>query len=573
MKAIKKIVAVIMCLCMVLGCTSFAAFAAGDTGSITIQNPSDSEATVVGKTFNIYKVFDAIPSGDVTVYSWALDKNGDEAFYDFFFDPTNGVIKEKEANIVNAVDYVASFDEKDGINYRLSQLADRLHTYIEEKNESETIIEPITVSTNNSSDTSVTADNLGFGYYLIYDATNLSGDTSAVRSAVMLKSTTADVTITIKANRPQIQKYVLGNDDVFVKATSVNIGDVVTFKIDLVVPSHNHYPNYKYYVEDTMHESMTLVPDSIVVYKDGAQVNEGEYYDIGTSTRGADIKVDFSDYIEDSFKYPVGTKISIEYKATINGEIEAGIANNNTATLYYSNDPAANNNTPEDTEGSTSSVASVYTYTFVFTKFSEDAHGNFSTTTRLANAKFQVYEVDKDGNRVLIKFSLKKAKEGTPDEHDVYVVDPNGDIDTVVSWNGKAPTEEVIGATHFGGLLGDITIFGLGEGNYEIKETEAPDGYYEGDAPVELYIIDSTDDTGSVTNLTVTGSYEGEIGSIGNANGSRANLLTWIHYANQPGSTLPETGGMGTTLFTIAGIIMMAGAVAFFTLRKRSSVA
>lgn len=566
MKAVKKILAVIMSLCMMIGCMTFAASAAG-TCSITIQNPSNSEATVVGKTFEIYKVFDAKTEGDVTSYSWALDENGDEAFYDFFFNPTDGVIKEKAPTIVNAVDYVTSHDDKDGINFRLAQLAEKMHTYIVKKNTGSVVIKPTTVSTNESSATSVTAASLSYGYYLVYDATDLTGDTSAVRSAVMLSSATSDITITLKANRPQIEKYVLENDNVtYGKATSANIGDEVTFKIDLIVPSHNHYENYQYYVEDTMPDSMSFIDGSIEVLKDGVKVDAGTYYDTPVSTNGADFKVDFSNYIEDAVKYPIGTKISILYKATITDKILPGVANNNTATLFYSNDPA------KDTVGSTTSTASVYTYTFVFTKYSEDTHGNFSDVTRLANAKFQMYEV-KDGVRTLVKFTVKTANAGTPDAYDIYVVDPNGTVDTIVSWDGEAPTSPITNATHFGGLLGDITIFGIGEGDYEIEEIEAPTGYYAADAEIKFSIVDTTNDAGTVSNLTVTGSYAGEVGSIGNANGSKANLLTWIDFADQPGDALPETGGMGTTLFTILGIILMAGAIAFFTSRKRSSVA
>ncbi len=71
MKAIKRTLAILMCFCMVFGCASITAFSEETVvGSITIQNPSHSDATVGGKTFNVYKVFDATTSGTNTSYSW-----------------------------------------------------------------------------------------------------------------------------------------------------------------------------------------------------------------------------------------------------------------------------------------------------------------------------------------------------------------------------------------------------------------------------------------------------------------------------------------------------------------------
>ena len=85
MKAMKTLLASLLCFCMVV-CFSMTAFAAAPTGSITIKNPSQSDATVGGKTFNVYKLFNATTSGSNTSYSWYVDQNG-EATYDVQYNP------------------------------------------------------------------------------------------------------------------------------------------------------------------------------------------------------------------------------------------------------------------------------------------------------------------------------------------------------------------------------------------------------------------------------------------------------------------------------------------------------
>ncbi|MBE6779079.1 MAG: LPXTG cell wall anchor domain-containing protein [Ruminococcaceae bacterium] len=108
---------------------------------------------------------------------------------------------------------------------------------------------------------------------------------------------------------------------------------------------------------------------------------------------------------------------------------------------------------------------------------------------------------------------------------------------------------------------------------YKLVETKAPDGYVLPDEPFIIEIVDEIGALGSVGTLNVTGSHTGS-GSIVNTNGIAESILTvWAEITNKPGAALPETGGMGTTLFTVLGIVMMVGAAAFFTSRKRSSVA
>ncbi len=576
MKA-KRILSLLVCLALVLGCTVLAS-AAAPQGSITIKDPANSSATISGKSFDIYQVFTAVTNDGQTSYSWALNSQGAPAFYDFFFGSNDPAIRTTpEGNILEAVEYVSNQKEDNGINFKLSQLAEKLHNYIEAQNKATAgLIAPVETIKKEDTEgkTSITVDGLDYGYYLIYDSADLTG--GAVRSAVMLSNVTKDAEVTLKANRPQMAKYVLENDGkTYGKATSSIIGEKSEFKIELILPSRNLYETYTYFVEDTLPDSMELDINSIEIYKDNETTPiDKTGYTVTDPDGDADFKVDLTTLISDKDAYPANTKLSILYNATVNGKILAGKANTNIAKLSYSNDPA------KDTLGSVTDSASIFTYSFVLTKYSEDAHGNFSTAKRLADATFKIY---KNGSNDPINFVLKPANEvyDTTETYNVYVVATQKEIEegttvnTLTTLDGTAPAdgEEHLRSTCIGGHLGDFTVFGLKEGEYQIEETEAPEGYYKADKKITFIISDTTDDTGKVSNLTVNGVYEGTIGSIGNANGSVANLLTWIDFADQPGEALPETGGMGTTLFTVLGIVMMAGAVAFFTSRKRSSVA
>ena len=568
MKAIKKILAILVVLCVVFSCGALAAIAAEPTGSITIQNPGNSNATVAGKTFKVYKIFDATTSGNNTSYSWYKD-GGNIPFYDFFYG-ANGIVGQnvESGNVQGAVEYLAE-KNSGGNNFELSQVAEKLHDYIVEKNIA--YVEKITAS---DTATSVTVSDLSYGYYLVYDDTDLSGDgTSAVRSAVMLSNVNKDAVITLKANRPQILKQIKKHNEEYGKGTSVSIGDTVTFKITTVVPSHTLYTDYTYYVEDVMHDGLVLDVDSIKVYQNDIEL-EGDFTLTTTGlSEGVDFKVDFTALMNDDDKYEIGDELTIIYDAKVTNAIQAQKANQNTAKLTYSNDPTAPTST-----GSVSDVANVYSYQFVFTKFAEDTHGVL-TNVRLAGAEFKLYRVVEGQEDQLITFTtIEKTHESTEEggqatTYTQYVVAEGntGSIDTLTTHNeGKATIS--LGHLNMGGHLGDVSIFGLAEGTYKLVETKAPDGYVIADKPFEIKIEDQIGELGSVGTLTVTGQYDGEIGNIVNTNGIAESILTvWAEITNRPGSALPETGGIGTTLFTVLGVILMAGAVAFFISRKRNS--
>lgn len=558
MKVMKKFLAMVICLAVICSCTVLGAFAA-DEGKIIIQNPANSAATVVGKTFELFKVFDAKVGNNNIAYSW-YEVGGVALFEEFFFGDGDGYnyCNKASGSAQEAVEKIAKIPN----SLELSQFAEQLYSYITAKN-----IAKLKDVSGNTGDTKVEFTGLSAGYYLVYDKTNPTG--SAVRSAVMLTNVKEEAVITLKANRPQIEKYVLENDDdTWGKATSASIGDEVTFKITTTVPAHTMYKDYSYYVEDVLPDGLELKPGSIKVFNNDVEIDDSWYVlsPAGTGLDGAyDFKVDFTGPITSKFK--TNDVIDIEYVAIVDDKIAPHVANVNTAKLFYHNDPTAE----VSTYGSSSSTANIYTYLFVMTKFAEDASGNFSNHTRLAGAKFKFYE---EGQTEPMKF-IRKEVDGV-DRYFVAPLDAEAKGETIYTEieviSSGLPSETVENTKYLGGNMGDITLFGLKEGKYQIEETVAPDGYVLPENRFEIEIIDVVDDYGNVSTLTATGSHTGN-GSLGNAGGNHLNLLTWVDIANKPGAALPETGGMGTTLFTIIGIVMMAGAVAFFTSRKRSSMA
>lgn len=557
----KRILAILTCVLLLMGSISVTAFADEPKGSITIQNPTHSDATVAGKQFQVYKVFNATSSGNNTSYSW-YEVDGEIPFYDFFYGPAGVVNVNKEnGNVMGAVEYLAALNSG-GNNFELSQVAEKMHKYIVEKN-IEPVAKPAPVEAPAAS---ITVPNLGYGYYLVYDDTELTG--GAVRSAVMLTTVNKDAVITLKANRPQILKEVKENNGEFGKGTSVSIGDIVTFKITTAVPSHTLYTDYIYYIEDIMHDGLALKADTIKVYKNGVELQNGDFELVTTGLdTNVDFKVDFSTLMNDENKYEIGDELTIVYDAKVTNAIEAQKANKNTAELNYSNDPTST------TIGSVSDDANVYSYQFVFTKFAQDSKGVL-TNVRLSGAEFQLYRVVENGPDKLVTFTTEEAMNNENVKFTKYIVADNGSgvTDTLVVQDIGAPTI-TLDHINMGGHLGDIFIFGLAEGKYKLVETKAPDGYVLPDTPFELEIVDEIGALGSVSTLNVSGKHTGS-GSIVNTNGMGESILTvWAEITNKPGTALPETGGAGTALYTILGVILMAGAAAYLFMRRKKATA
>ena len=147
---------------------------------------------------------------------------------------------------------------------------------------------------------------------------------------------------------------------------------------------------------------------------------------------------------------------------------------------------------------------------------------------KLANAEFTVKKANEDGSwGEALKFDYNG-------ETDVYTYNP-------------ASTREN-STTVITNENGTVTVEGLDKGNYHFTETKAPQGY-------------SINEAGK--NITL-GS-EGVVSEKFTAAGD-------LQLKDSKLSSLPSTGGMGTYLFTIIGVVVMAGAAgAFFISRRKGS--
>ena len=101
---------------------------------------------------------------------------------------------------------------------------------------------------------------------------------------------------------------------------------------------------------------------------------------------------------------------------------------------------------------------------------------------------------------------------------------------------------------------GTLRFEGLGEGTYTIKEIKAPDGYN---------IL--------TEELTVTISWNEETKTYTYEGAATENGIARVVVVNEAGTELPSTGGTGTTIFYIAGGVMVLAAVVLLVSRKRMS--
>ena len=355
---------------------------------------------------------------------------------------------------------------------------------------------------------SVTFTGLELGYYLITSNVDTSND-----ALCMLDTTKPSVTVQEKNGAPSVDKVVKENSTGdYGKVNDANIGDTVEFKTTINVTDGDPKD---YILHDTMSAGLALNKDSIkVARKDGAELTLSTDYTVAIPGTGTDKCTFEIHFINGQLK--TNDVIEVTYSAQVTKDaMIAGSGNPNDTILEYNN------------KTSNKSTTTTYVWQFDILKYTastDSAHPEIP----LAGAQFIVYRGSDE--------NIEYAKFGTDYKFDSWV--SNRDDATVLTTPAT----------------GTIALTGLDSGTYKLEEIEAPTGYNKLTAPITFTIANASD---TVKKGTVSYTSDGTT-----ATGT-------IKVLNNRGTTLPGTGGIGTTIFYVIGGGLMAAAAILLITKKR----
>jgi len=345
------------------------------------------------------------------------------------------------------------------------------------------------------------------------EATNLDPGYYFIKSSLgtkLVAQTLSSVTIKEKNDYPTIDKKIVSGD-ALVEENTANIGDYVNYSVPVKIPASAAEKDIV--VTDTMHKGLTLDKDSLANDKNIS----GLAFADGTST-DENYNVYTVTIPAASVSALAGQTVTLTYRAILNSNaVIAGDGTDNKVHLNY--------------DRFVTKDESVTTKTF---KFEVDKRAESTNGDKLAE----------------VEFTLTRGSGDTLQ----YFVTKDGNSSVWTDTETKFTTAE----------NANIIFEGLEPGTYTLTETKTVTGYNKLTAPVVVTI----DANGTVTYT----SSDQDNATNGSANADTTDGKNVITIVNLSGATLPSTGGIGTTIFTVVGATLMIGAAVLFVTKKRSII-
>ena len=493
MKAFRKLLVFTLVAVMVLALGTATAFAAENEGTLTVTNATK------GQTYKAYKVFNAVytDASDISKgvsYTVPSDK---EQFVTAPFSVGTAVASNGE-KIVAVADGTTNADILAWVktNYSKFDAAGTALTYNADGTASAT---------------------LPYGYYYV---------TSTLGSVITIDSLNTAVSIVDKnESTPAMGKKVITAEDssiiagldqtgVSLTANDAAVGSVESYKVDF--NATNWVQTEESDTTDgtgtgtktkVTEVSLTDTPvgldikaSTVKVTVNGTELAATAYTVTGGGTSALQVTIPWTDQSGASL-YETKTAgselipVVITYDAEVTSAAATAQASNTAVVKYNSTQIGTDQKTTTDT------------YKFDLKKVDE-------TKAALPGAQFQLYASD---GTTLLKFD----QNGT-----TYTYNPTGTVDTI---------DMTENAT--------VTIQGLDNADYVLKEIKAPDGYTKAaDKTVMSSMLKKESETAGV-----------------------------VEVENKKGTELPSTGGRAWIVYMIGGILIVGGCTALVIRRKVSA--
>ena len=378
---------------------------------------------------------------------------------------------------------------------------------------------PVAIVTNGSS-----VEVVG-GYYLIKDKDgSLSGSEPYT---TYLVSVVGHVTINPKSSAvPEFNKKLKDTNDStgevsrWQDSADYDIGDYIPFRLQgTVSKDFDSYKTYYYAFHDVEEKGLTFDPSSVKVFvgdeETGTKIDASNYTVVTNPADGCTFEIVFDD-LKNIPSVTAKSIITVTYESTLNGNAVLGAQGNvNTAKLEYSNNPRGNGTgtTPWDN-------VIVFTYKVVVNKVDQD-------NNPLVGAQFTLTKKTKNGTDVVKTMTIDSSE------------------------------------TQF-------TLSGLDDGEYTLTETVTP-AHYNTISPITFTVNADhtiTWETERREDILTSLSGDKKVGEITFSVDKTAGTLT-TNVINNIGTTLPGTGGIGTTIFyVIGGGLMVAAAILLITKKR-----